>query len=108
LKGCFAIENTGAGADQLLQEVRACAKQRKIQSEHVFFGGEDCPSYAENFLRRLRHEKFFVVRVNAWEAKRQRDNFQASSDSLDLLGIARCCLNRRAESLEDLPQAYSN
>jgi len=74
----------------------------------VFFGGEDYPSYAENFLRRLRQEKFLVVRVNAWEAKQQRDNFQASSDSLDLLGIARCCLTRRGQSVRDLPEAYPN
>jgi hypothetical protein len=95
-------------AAELLTVVRACAKQRKIRFEHVFFGGEDYPSYAENFLRHPRQEKFLVVRVNAWEAKQQRDNFQASSDSLHLLGIARCCLNRRGESVRDLPEAYPN
>ena len=108
LKPSFAVENTLQGATQLLAEVRACAKQKKIRPEHVFFGGEDYPSYVENFLRNLRQEKFLVVRVNAWEAKQQRDNFQASSDSLDLLGIARCCLNRRGESVRDLPEAYPN
>lgn len=108
LKPSFAVDNTVQGATKLLTEVRACAKQKKIRPEHVFFGGEDHPSFAENFLRNLRKEKFLVVRVNAWEAKQQRDNFQASNDSLDLLGIARCCLNRRAESVKDLPQAYPN
>jgi transposase len=108
LKPSFPIDNTSQGADDLLGEVRSCAKQRKIRPEHVFFGGEDYPSFAENFLRKLRQEKFLVVRVNAWEAKQQRDNFQASSDSLDLLGIARCCLNRRGESVRDLPEAYPN
>jgi transposase len=108
LKPSFAVENTLQGATKLLSEVRACAKPKKIRPEHVFFGGEDYPSYAENFLRNLRNEKFLVVRVNAWEAKQQRDNFQASSDSLDLLGIARCCLNRRGESVRDLPEAYPN
>jgi transposase len=108
LKPSFAIDNTVQGADELLTVVRACAKHRKIRLEHVFFGGEDYPSYAENFLRNLRQEKFLVVRVNAWEAKQQRDNFQASSDNLDLLGIARCCLNRRGESVRDLPEAYPN
>ncbi len=49
-----------------------------------------------------------MVRVNAWEAKQQRDNFQASTDSLDLLGIARCCLKRRGHSVEDPPAAYAN
>jgi len=108
LKPSFALENTAQGATQLLSEVRACAKRRKIRPEHVFFGGEDYPSFAENFVRHLRQEKFLVVRVNAWEAKQQRDNFQASSDSLDLLGIARCCLNRRGQSIRDLPEAYPN
>ncbi len=108
LKPSFAIDNTVQGAAKLLSEVRACIKPRKIRPEHVFFGGEDYPSYAENFLRHLRREKFLVVRVNAWEAKQQRDNFQASSDSLDLLGIARCCLNRRGEPVRDLPKAYPN
>jgi len=108
LKAAFVVDNTAQGAAKLLNEVRACAKQRKIRPEHVFFGGEDQPSYAENLLRKLREEKYLVVRVNAWEAKQQRDNFQASSDSLDLLGIARCCLNRRAESVRTLPEAYPN
>jgi len=108
LKPSFALDNTLQGAAKLLEEVRACAKARRIPPQQVFFGGEDYPSYAENFVRQLRREKFLVVRVNAWEAKQQRDNFQASSDSLDLLGIARCCLNRRGESVRDLPQAYPN
>jgi transposase len=108
LKGCFAVENTSDGAARLLQEVRSTTKQRKIRPEHVFFGGEDYPTYVENFVRRLRQEKFLVVRVNAWEAKQQRSNFQASSDSLDLLGIARCCLNRRGQTVRELPPAYPN
>lgn len=108
LKPNFAVDNTVAGADKLLSEVRACAKKRKIRCEHVFFGGEDRPSFAENFIRKLTEEKFLVVQVNAWEAKQQRDNFQASSDSLDLLGIARCCLKRRGELIHPLPQAYPN
>ena len=108
LKPSFAVDNTLQGAAKLLTEVRACAKRKKIRPEHVFFGGEDHPSYAENFLRNLRQEQFLVVRVNAWEAKQQRDNFQASNDCLDLLGIARCCLNRRGESVRDLPEAYPN
>jgi transposase len=108
LQGAFAVDNAPTGVSQLLRQVRRTAKQRKIRPEHVFFGGEDYPSYAENFVRHLRQEKFLVVRVNAWEAKQQRSNFQASSDSLDLLGIARCCLNRRGETVRDLPVAYTN
>src|SRR3974390_217578 len=108
LKRSFVVDNTPAGAKRLLEEVGNCAKQRKVAPEQIFFGGEDCPSFAENFLRHLRQEKFLVMRVNAWEAKRQRSNFQASTDGLDLLGIARCCLNRRGQPVEDWPVAYAN
>ena len=80
------VENTAAGTERLLAEVQLCARHQRVALEHVFFGGEDYPSFAENFLRRLRERAFLVVRVNAWEAKQQRSNFQASSDRLDLLG----------------------
>jgi transposase len=108
LKDCFAVDNSAAGAKLLLDQARACAKHKKVQSEDTFFVGEDCPSYAENFIRRLRSANYLILHVNAWEAKQQRDNYQASSDALDLLGIARCCLNRHAYTLEDAPEAYSN
>lgn len=108
LKSAFAVENNGGGASDLLQEVRQSCQRFAIPVQHVFFGGEDYPSFAENFLRRLASDRFLIVRVNAWEAKKHRDNFQASTDSLDLLGIARCCLNRRGQTIEDLPMAYTN
>jgi transposase len=108
LKGAFAVDNTPAGATQLLDQVRQCAKSKKIPPEQVFFGGEDCPYFAENFLRRLRQEHYLVVRVNAWEAKQQRSNLTASNDWLDLLGVARCCLKRGGQPVRDLPEAYAN
>jgi len=65
LRGVFAVDNTSAGAKQLLAEVRQCARQRQVRPEQIFFGGEDYPSLAENFLRHLRQEKFLVLRINA-------------------------------------------
>jgi transposase len=108
LKGAFVVDNTPAGATQLLDQVRQCAKDKKIRPEQIFFGGEDCPYFAENFLRRLRQKDYLVVRVNAWEAKQQRSNLSASNDSLDLLGVARCCLKRHGQAVRDLPEAYGN
>jgi transposase len=108
LKPSFVIPNTAEGAEKLLGEVQRCARQERIALEHVFFAGEDDPSFAENFVRALRQRKFLVVRVNAWEARQQRSNFQASSDRLDLLGIARCCLNRRGETVRERAPAYAN
>jgi len=105
----FVVDNTAAGATQLLNQVQAWAKKKKIRLEHVFFGGEDEPSFAKNFIRKLVQENYLVLGVNAWEAKQQRDNFQASNDSLDLLGIARCLVvKRRGKTIQQLPQAYPN
>src|SRR5512136_2914460 len=48
----FNVDNTVAGTSQLLSQVRACAQRKKVRLEHVFFGGEDRPSFAENFIRK--------------------------------------------------------
>lgn len=108
LKGAFVVDNTPAGAAQLLEQVGQCSKRKRIRHEHVFFGGEDSPYFAENFMRRLRQDDYLVVRVNAWEAKQQRGSLTASNDSLDLLGVARCCLKRHGQPVRELPEAFAN
>jgi len=60
LQKSFPVENSSEGAQALLEQVRRRAKKHKIAPEHVFFGGEDCPSYAENFVRRLRQQNRLV------------------------------------------------
>ena len=71
LKSDFAVDNTAEGAAQLLTVVRACLKQRKMRPEHAFFGGEDQPSYAENFLRKLRLRRPDLYRVSEGSAERK-------------------------------------
>jgi transposase len=94
LKKPFAVENSRPGLEQLLGEVQSTCAHRAIKGEHVFFGGEDRPSYAQNFIDQLRQKNYLVVRVNAWEAKQQRDNHQASTDQLDLPSIAKAMLQQ--------------
>jgi transposase len=106
LKSAFSVSNSSQGAEELLRLVCTTAKQRRIPLKQVFFAGEDHPSFAQNFERRLRQEQFTVVRVNAWEAKQHRSNFQASTDALDLLCIARHVLNRRGEIITQWPEPY--
>ena len=74
---------------------RSC-RQRGIKKQHVFFGGEDVNSYAENFVNTLRSKGWLVAGVNAHDAKKQRSNLQANTDRLDLMGIATMLLNCRA------------
>ena len=99
----FPVHNDRAGFEHLLERIQTTCKRRSIKRGSVIIGGEDNPAYAENFLHALdRHkEGFLVVRVNAWKAKRQRENIQASTDLLDLSGIAKTLINRDAYPVFD-------
>jgi hypothetical protein len=84
IKAAFTVTNDRAGTEKLLAEVEQAARKQRVRLDHVFIGGEDYPSFAENFLRRLRARKFLVVRVNAWEAQARK---------LGLPESAQRCLN---------------
>jgi len=49
-----------------------------------------------------------VVGINAHDAKKQRTNMQASTDVLDLMGIATILINRRANYSRDQSGIYLN
>jgi transposase len=49
-----------------------------------------------------------VAGVNAEDAKKQRENLQASTDRLDLLGIARMLINRRGNCAPSQSGSYRN
>ena len=101
LKQAFTIHNNQEGIAFLLEQVDATARRRKIPKSQIFFGGEDLPSYAENFAYHLREQGYLVTRVNAKLAKENRENEIASNDNLDLLGIAKTLLSRRARVVAD-------
>ncbi|MFC1567270.1 transposase [Thermodesulfobacteriota bacterium] len=73
-----------------------------------FFGAEDANSYAQNFVNALRSKGWLVGNVNARDAKKQRANLQASTDRLDLMGIATMLLNRRANCCPAQSGIYRN
>ena len=101
LKAAFSVENNAAGIAHLIQEISATARRRKILRDQIFLGGEDEPAYVANFAQALRAKGYLVVRVNACEAKENRENLLASTDTLDLLGIAKTLLSRRARLTGD-------
>ena len=105
LKSSFPVENNAAGIEHLLEEISATARHRKIPADQVFLGGEDEAAYVANFTQALRLKGYLVVRVNAYEAKENRENLLASTDGLDLLGIAKTLLSRRARVTGDAANA---
>lgn len=108
LRKPFSIQNTPEGVKYLVEKVSGSCQHHKIKPEHVFFGGEDSGSYADNFADTLRAKGWLVAGVNACDAKKQRVNLQASTDRLDLMGIARVLLNRRGNCCPAQVGVYRN
>ena len=88
LRKPFPVKNAPEGVSHLIEQVSRSCRYHRINPAHVYFGGEDGGSYAENFANTLRAKGCLVAGVNAHDAKKQRENLQASTDRLDLMGIA--------------------
>jgi transposase len=108
LRKPFSVKNSPEGVTYLLDQVSRSCRKRGIKEQHVFFGGEDANSYAENFVNTLRLKGWLVAGVNARDAKKQRANLQASTDQLDLMGIATMLLNCRANCCPAQSGTYRN
>ena len=108
LRKPFPVKNNPEGVEYITEQVSRSCRYHKINQKHVFFGGEDVGSYAENFASTLRSEGWLVAGVNAHDAKKQRANLQASTDRLDLMGIATMLLNRRANCSPAQSGIYRN
>jgi transposase len=108
LRKPFPVKNTPEGIQYLTEQVRRFCHHHQIDENHVFFGGEDAGSYAENFTNTLRSEGWLVAGINAHDAKTQRANIQASTDRLDLMGIATMMLNRRGNCAPAQSGIYRN
>lgn len=108
LRKPFSVKNSPEGIEYLTEQVTLSCSHRGIDPKHVFFGGEDVGSYAENFANTLRSGGWIVAGVNAHDAKEQRANIQASTDRLDLMGIASMLLNRRGNCSPAQSGIYRN
>jgi len=108
LRKPFTVKNSPEGITYLMEQVTRSCRHRGIKKQHVFFGGEDANSYCENFVNTLRSKGWIVAGVNARDAKKQRANLQASTDRLDLMGIATMLLNCRANCSPAQSGIYRN
>jgi transposase len=99
LRGAFNVENNRHGIDFLLGIVSGLCRKHKIRREHVFFGGEDCGSYAFNFIHALVSRGFLVVGINTKQAKEERESSQASTDLIDTVGVAGMMIKMRGRTI---------
>ena len=108
LRKPFSVKNNPDGIAFIEDQVTRSCKKRGIRKRHVFFGGEDANSFARNFVSALRCKGWLVANVNAHDAKKQRGNVQASTDRIDLIGIATMLLNYRANCSPAQSGVYRN
>jgi len=100
------IFNTSEGAEYFLERLRRVLNKHKIPDELVLIVSEDPPPYLINFIERIRKEGYQWARVNAREAAKLRSTARASSDGIDLSGIAQAAISRRARELEAFDGLY--
>jgi transposase len=95
LRGPFNIHNSPAGVEFFEVVVAGLCRKHAIRKAHVFFGGEDCSAIAFNFIHALLQEGYLGIGLNARDAAAERENQVASTDKLDLLGIASLLIKKK-------------
>jgi transposase len=95
LRAPFEIHNDKEGIEFVLGIVNGLCRKHHIKRQHVFFGGEDCSSFSFNFIHDLAQRGFLTIGVNCADAKTERQNKVASTDAIDLLGIASVLVNKK-------------
>ncbi len=104
----LTVYNTPEGLEYFHHRIDKIIKRYHIKKQHVLIVSEEPPSYLVNFIHASRMNKFIWARVNPCEAKKYRDTLRASSDTIDLTGIAGAAINRRAVMVEQFDRLYSN
>jgi transposase len=95
LRGVFNIHNNPEGVAFMEQIVQGLCKKHAIRKQYVFFGGEDCSTFAFNFIHALLQAGYLGIGLNARDAAKERENQVASTDQLDLRGIASLLINKK-------------
>jgi len=95
LRGAFNVHNTADGVAFLEDIIKGLCRKHSIRKPHVFFGGEDCTAFCYNFIYALLEKKYLGIGINAYEGAEARQNQLASTDKLDLLGIASVLINKK-------------
>jgi len=95
LRGVFHIHNTPAGVEFVEGIIDGLCRKHSIRKNHVFFGGEDCSAISFNFTHAMVQRGYLGIGLNAHDTAAERENQIASTDKLDLLGIASMLVNKK-------------
>ncbi|NQT20166.1 MAG: transposase [Planctomycetes bacterium] len=95
LRQRFNVHNNPEGVQFVLKIADGLCRKHSIRPEHVIFAGEDCGGFCFNFVHALASTGRMIVGVNAGAAAKERENQIASTDELDLRGIASLVIHKK-------------
>jgi transposase len=108
LKKPLMVYNTLAGLEFLKRKIEGNCKKYGIELDSVIVCGEDPPTFAVNFIHWLEGNGLTFVRVNAKEASEFRKSSRASTNTLDLDGIAQAAILRRGYKPMDYSDVFAS
>lgn len=100
LRAAFEVHNNPQGVDFLLETADCLCRRHGILREHVVFGGEDGSAISFNFSHALAARGRLIVGLNAQDAKAERGKLPASTDKIDLHGIAGLLQRRQGRLIQ--------
>jgi transposase len=107
LKNPIRVYNSALGLDYLETRIQKSCRKYGIDKSSVVVCGEDPPSFTTNFIHGLKQRGLLFVRVNAKEASKLRESTRASTNALDLNGIAQAAIHRRGYDPADYTDVYA-
>ena len=101
------VWNNARGVDYLLERITDICRKLRVKPSRVVIGGEDPGSFAMNFIAGIQRRGMKFVRVKAAKAAEYRKNNRASSDKLDLDGIAHAMIHHFAYDMAPAAGPYA-
>ncbi len=103
LRAPFPVQNNPSGVAFLEDVIRGLCHKHHIRPGHVVIGGEDGAGFTFNFIHALACRGRLVIGLNAQDAKAERGKLPASTDKLDLLGVAALLMKREGRVIGPEP-----
>ncbi len=102
------VHNSLKGLAFLQAKLKKSCRRYGIKKSSVVICGEDPCSFSTNFIHGLKLRGYTFIRVNAKEASKLRLSSRASTNELDLNGIAQAAIHRRGYETIDYTSVYTS
>ncbi len=100
------VFNNNEGVKFLKSKIDIQCRKHHIRRPNVIVAVEDPPDFIRNFMNDLKFSGLTCVRVNSRDASKLRNSKRASSDTIDLTGIAQCVIDKKFYEIKEDIELY--